>query len=125
MLGQYFKGLIDEVRVYDRALARSEIQTDMATPVGSPDTQPPTAPQGLTASGSLTSVQLSWSASTDNTGVVRYGVHRSTSSGFTPSTSNRVATTTTTAYTDAGLAAATYYYRVVAEDAAGLVSAVG
>ena len=95
----------------------------MATPVGSPDTQPPTAPQGLTASGSLTSVQLSWSASTDNTGVVRYGVHRSTSSGFTPSTSNRVATTTTTAYTDAGLAAGTYYYKVVAEDAAGLVSA--
>ena len=123
VLGQHFKGLIDEVRIYDRALAPSEIQTDMATPVGSPDTQPPTAPQNLTASGSLTSVQLSWSASTDNTGVVRYGVHRSTSSGFTPSASNRVATTTTTGFTDAGLAAGTYYYRVVAEDAAGHVSA--
>jgi uncharacterized protein (TIGR03437 family) len=31
--GQYFKGVIDEVRVYNRALAASEIQTDMITPV--------------------------------------------------------------------------------------------
>jgi hypothetical protein len=32
--GEYFNGLIDEVRVYNRALAATEVQTDMNTPVG-------------------------------------------------------------------------------------------
>ena len=31
--GQYFQGLIDEVRVYNRALSQAEIQADMHTPV--------------------------------------------------------------------------------------------
>jgi hypothetical protein len=31
--GQYFQGIIDEVRVYNRALSQTEIQTDMDTPV--------------------------------------------------------------------------------------------
>jgi hypothetical protein len=31
---EWFAGLIDEVRVYNRALSQSEIQTDMNTPVG-------------------------------------------------------------------------------------------
>ena len=31
--GQYFQGLIDEVRVYNRALSQAEIQTDMNTAV--------------------------------------------------------------------------------------------
>jgi hypothetical protein len=31
--GEYFQGLIDEVRVYNRALTQTEIQTDMATAV--------------------------------------------------------------------------------------------
>jgi hypothetical protein len=31
--GEYFAGLIDEVRVYNRALSAAEIQTDMNTPV--------------------------------------------------------------------------------------------
>ena len=32
--GQYFAGLIDDVRVYNTALSQSEIATDMITPVG-------------------------------------------------------------------------------------------
>src|SRR5204863_7545504 len=32
--GEYFSGLIDEVRVYSRALSAAEVQTDMNTPVG-------------------------------------------------------------------------------------------
>ena len=32
--GQYFAGLIDEVRIYDRALSASEILADMNSPVG-------------------------------------------------------------------------------------------
>ena len=31
--GEFFQGMIDEVRVYNRALTQAEIQTDMATPV--------------------------------------------------------------------------------------------
>jgi hypothetical protein len=31
---EWFAGLIDEVRVYGRALSSSEIQTDMQTPIG-------------------------------------------------------------------------------------------
>jgi len=31
--GEYFKGLIDEVRIYNRPLAPSEIQADMGTAI--------------------------------------------------------------------------------------------
>ena len=37
--GYYFNGIIDDVRIYNRALSQAEIQADMNTPVGSP---PPT-----------------------------------------------------------------------------------
>ena len=33
LYGQYFAGLIDEVRIYNVALTRRQIQTDMATPI--------------------------------------------------------------------------------------------
>ncbi|HVW30878.1 MAG TPA: LamG-like jellyroll fold domain-containing protein [Polyangiaceae bacterium] len=41
--GEYFTGVIDELRIYKRALSQSEIQTDMTTPVNDtgPDTTPP------------------------------------------------------------------------------------
>ena len=41
--GQYWAGLIDEVRVYNRALGPAEIQSDMNTSIGSgvPDSTPP------------------------------------------------------------------------------------
>ena len=125
--GEWFAGLIDEVRVYNRALSVSEVQQDMATAVSGspppPDTSPPTAPSGLTASTAIGSVTLSWPASSDNVGVARYNLHRSQTAGFTPAAGNRVAQPTGTGYTDSGLAAGTYYYRVTAEDAAGNISA--
>ena len=31
--GEYFRGLIDEVRIYNRALTAAEIQTDMNIPI--------------------------------------------------------------------------------------------
>lgn len=34
--GFYFNGMIDEVRIYNRALTQTEIQTDMTTPIGNP-----------------------------------------------------------------------------------------
>ena len=31
--GNYFNGIIDQVRIYNRALSAAEIQTDMNTPI--------------------------------------------------------------------------------------------
>ena len=87
-----------------------------------PDTSPPTAPSNLQATGGLSTVNLSWTGSTDNVGVTRYDVYRSQVQGFTPAPTNRVAQPTTTSYADSGLATGTYYYRVQAEDAAGNLS---
>ena len=89
-------------------------------PVATTDTTAPSAPSGLTGSGSQTSAQLNWAPASDDTGVVRYNVHRGTSAGFTPSVANRVAQPSGTGYTDT-VAAGAYYYKVTAEDAAGNV----
>src|SRR5438034_6167695 len=52
---------------------------------------------------------------------INYSVFRSTTSGFTPSSSNQIASgLTTTSFANTGLAAATtYYYKVEAVDATG------
>ena len=123
--GEYFSGLIDEVRVYNRALSAVEIGVDMNAPVGPSapgDTVAPSAPTNLTATGAVGKVTLGWSASTDNVGVSGYEVYRSTTTGFTPAAGNRVATTAATSYLDP-VAAGTYHYRVKAIDAAGNLSA--
>jgi hypothetical protein len=126
--GEYFRGLIDEVRVYDRALSASEIQTDLQRAVSSggapPDTVPPSAPGTLSAAVSGATVSLAWGAATDaGSGVARYRVYRSTASGFTPAAANQVGVATSTGYSDSGLAVGTYYYRVAAEDGAGNLGA--
>ena len=110
------------MRIYSRVLTQTEIQTDMNTAVVNPDSGPPTQPTNLAAIGSLSSVALAWSGSSDDVGVVRYNVHRSTTQGFTPSAANRVGQPTATSFGDSPLGAGTYYYRVTAEDAAGNIS---
>src|SRR5262249_34835004 len=86
------------------------------------DVEPPTAPPSLSGVGAIGSAALTWSASTDNTGVALYNVHRSTTSGFTPTTANRIAQSTATSFTDTGVAAGTYFYVVTAQDIAGNIS---
>ncbi|MFE9780799.1 glycoside hydrolase family 6 protein [Streptomyces sp. NPDC005775] len=80
------------------------------------DTQAPTAPTGVTSTAKTSSsVSLSWTASTDNTGVTGYDVFRG---------GVKVGSSATTSYTDSGLSASTAYsYTVKAKDAAGNVSA--
>ncbi len=117
--GNFFDGLIDDVRIYDRALSASEVVSDMNQAVPSPDTTPPSAPGQLSATGSIGEAALNWQPAIDDVGVALYDVHRSTVPGFAPSDANRVAQPTGTAFTDTGLAAGTYYYKVRAEDAAG------
>jgi hypothetical protein len=86
---------------------------------GPPDTQPPSPPGTLAATGGPATAALSWGAATDNIGVAGYSVYRSTISGFSPATANQVGQPTGTSFADSGLAAGTYYYRVAARDAVG------
>jgi chitodextrinase len=93
--------------------ARS-VTTNAAPPAA--DTTPPSTPTGLTGSAtSQTQITTSWTASTDNVGVVNYIIYRN---------GTQVGTSTNTQDTDTGLTAnTTYAYTVRAVDAAGNLSA--
>ena len=91
---------------------------------GTPSCQSaPTTPAGVSASAvSASQINVNWNSVTAPAGCsVAYNVYESTTSGFTPSDSNRVATgLSSSTYSAAGLAAGTtYYFVVTAVDAAG------
>ena len=88
-----------------------------------PDIQPPTAPTNLSAAAVSTSqIDLGWTASTDNVGVVSYSIERCQGAGCT--TFSQVASVPGVAYSDASLVdSTTYRYRVRAADAASNLSA--
>jgi cell division septation protein DedD len=48
--GYYFNGIIDEMRIYNRALSQAEIQADMSTPIGSLPPSPTPTPTATPAS---------------------------------------------------------------------------
>ena len=81
-------------------------------PSGGTDTNPPTVPSNLSQSAATTSsISASWTSSTDDVGVVGYGVYQNGS---------LVASPTTTDYTLTGLSCGTSYTVAVdAFDAAG------
>ena len=77
---------------------------------------------------SSSTIDLTWSASTAGSAcTVSYSVFRSTTSGFTPSSSNMIASSLSAAsYADTGLSATTtYYYIVEASDGDGTAAASG
>ena len=86
------------------------------------DTTAPSIPSNLTATAaSITQINLTWNASTDNVGVAGYRVFRCQGSGCTPTV--QVATGTGTSYADTALSPSTAYtYAVSAFDAADNVS---
>src|SRR3989344_1673677 len=98
--GLYFPGPIDDLRIYNRALSQTEIQTDMNTSVGG--TTPPSAaaptvslsasPTSITSGGSST---LTWS-STDATSCTASGGWTGTQ---VTSGTQSVSPTTNTTYT--------------------------
>jgi uncharacterized delta-60 repeat protein len=89
-----------------------------ATVVGGGDVTPPSAPAGLTATADLVTrtIALSWTASTDDVGVVGYRVFRD--NGTTP-----IGTVSGTTFNDANQLG-THVYAVAAIDAAGNQSAL-
>ncbi len=108
------------------AAVNSGNKTSFLTSYGSAGTgctAAPSAPSGLTATAASSSqINLSWTASTAGSGCsITYNVFRSTTSGFTPSSSNQIASgVTSTSFSNTGLAASTtYFYLVESVDSAG------
>jgi parallel beta-helix repeat protein len=100
------------VDAYDAAGNRSAQASVIASTSSCPDTQAPSQPTGLTLTSRTTSsLSVTWAASTDNVGVVGYGVYKA---------GTRVGTASSTNYTVTGLACGTSYtISVDAYDAAG------
>ncbi len=113
--GAGWNGGVDDVRLYNRALAATEVST-LYSSATAPDTTPPTTPGNVAATAvSSSQINLTWSASTDNVGVAGYKIFRNGSLAGS--------TTTALTYSDTGLTASmTYSYTVAAFDAAGNVS---
>ena len=116
---EWFQGLLDNIRIYNRALSPAELQSDMQAPVGaasSPapppaDAQPPSTPGGLSASAGQAWLALSWQSATDNVGVAGYDLYLDGS---------RVGNAAGASYTFSGLSCGrSYTLAVVAYDAAG------
>jgi glucose/arabinose dehydrogenase len=100
---EWFKGLMDDVRIYNRPLSATEIQSDMNTPVTTAvnDSTPPTTPADLVkTSQTENSISISWSTSSDNVSVSGYGIYKN---------SVLVNTSSTTSFTLTGLSCGTTY----------------
>jgi glucose/arabinose dehydrogenase len=115
--GEYFSGLIDEVRVYNRALTASEIGTDMNTPVApsSGDSTPPTAQITSPPAGAVSGTVTVAANATDNVGVagVTFQLDGATLGAEDTSAPYSVAWDTTTA------AGGSHTLTAIARDAAG------
>jgi fibronectin type 3 domain-containing protein len=102
------------------AAANASAQSSPGVSATPADTQAPTVPAGLTATGGNAQVALTWNASTDNVGVTGYRVYRSSGGGAY----SQIATPATTFYSDTTVTNGTAYsYKVAAVDAAANVSA--
>ena len=102
-----FPGLIDDVRIYSRALTSAEVATLAA---GCP------VPTGLTATASSGKTSLSWTAPSGPAPGYTYNVKRGTASGAETTIATGIAGTT---YVDSAVAGGvTYYYVVTAVSAA-------
>ena len=80
----------------------------------------PAPPSGLTATLGNNQVSLSWTANTESN-LSSYIIYRSTTANFTPSAGDSIAQVNKpgTSYTNTGLSAGTYYYKIKAVDTAG------
>src|SRR5262249_14807321 len=118
---------------YDPTPASSLKQSDLASiqfalsggggGTGGTSSSIPSAPTGLApTTASPSRINLTWAGvAAPSHCSISYSVFRTTTSGFTPSSSNQIANgLAATSFSDSGLAAATtYYYKVKATDAAG------
>jgi hypothetical protein len=124
----YFAGSLDEFAVYPTVLSAAQVTDhfNIGKGIGQPvpDTEAPAAVTGVSAEAAGNDVTVSWNATTDNVGVTGYQVHRSDTSGFTPSAASLAATVggSTLSWNDEDRAAGTTYYQVLATDGEGNTS---
>ncbi|MFQ6026689.1 MAG: LamG-like jellyroll fold domain-containing protein [Dehalococcoidia bacterium] len=125
----FYDGVLDDVRLYGRALSAQEVSDlfNGNTGGGDPnDTTPPSAPTNLVATANGEDVDLSWSAADDaDSGVTSYNIYRDTTPGTQKNLIDTLADSspvgTTINYTDNTTnPATTYYYEVAAVDGANL-----
>ncbi|MEN3356580.1 MAG: hypothetical protein V7637_562 [Mycobacteriales bacterium] len=119
--GEYFSGLIDEVRIYNRALSAAEIGTDMTTAVvpSGPDTTPPVISAVGTGGLSPAGATVSWATDEAADSRAEYG----TTAAYGGTSALAPAPVTAHQVVLSGLTAATtYHYRVRSADAAGNVA---
>ena len=107
-----------------RAIDSANNMSTSVSPIGGPgyisDTTPPSVPSSVSASALTgTSIQVNWTAASDNTGVAGYQVWYTTNSGVStfPDDYTLAGSTSNTTYTQSGLVDyKEYYYRVRAYD---------
>jgi hypothetical protein len=112
---QWFRGHLDDIRIYNRVLTPAEITLlkNMAQPM---DFDPPTAPEGLTSSLDGTNVILNWTANGEPG--IQYNVFRGVSLPVQMSTRLNPELISGTTFIDSNpLPVGTYFYVVSAVDA--------
>jgi len=114
---EYWNGLIDEVRLYSRALSQAEIQTDMNTPIGSASgNRAPTVTLTAPANGATltapATVTLSATASDPDGTISKVEFYNGTTLLNTDTTSSY-------SYSWSSVAAGTYTVKAVAYDNSG------
>ena len=87
------------------------------------DTTPPAAPSGLTAAVGNNQMALTWTANTD-LDLSHYIIYRSNTAGFTPASPDSIARVDQpgTSYTNIGLTAGSFYFKIAAVDSTGNLS---
>jgi hypothetical protein len=115
--GEYWNGLIDEVRLYSRALTQAEIQTDMNTPIGAgTGNRVPTATLTSPSNGATftapATISLAATASDTDGTISRVEFYNGT-------TLLNSDTTAPYAFTWSSVAAGTYTIKAVAYDNSG------
>lgn len=116
------KGGIDEVAVYPTQLSRAQVVAHYLAgrPSAVIDLNPPTAPANVAVTRSSQNATVTWDASTDNIGVAGYQVYRTADPGDALSAANQVGSTASAlSFTETNVPEGTWYYRIVAVDAAG------
>src|SRR3989338_989114 len=115
--GLYFPGLIDDLRIYNRALSQAEIKTDMNTAVGGgpgPATTPPTISSVSASSITQNSTNITWTTNENADTQVEYGL----TTAYGNLTTLNTSPVTSHTQTLSGLTPSTlYHYRVKSKDA--------
>jgi hypothetical protein len=106
VFGQYFAGTVDEIRVYNVPLSQSQIQTDMATPIGGSASSSTTVAIGVSPATATVSAGGSQQFTASVTGSTNTNVTWSATGGAVSSSGLYTAPTTAGTYTVTATSAA-------------------